>query len=263
MRLVLFISLFILFSCQETIQKSENKKQPVVLKKNSSIHFKNFEERVRHVIMEKLAIPSNEKFSFEINREHLNNDEKKDAIILVNRLEFAVNEAAKTQNPSKRAELGYMGSFNHFIYYDGAKDEFSFPVVVPSSAKAPLKVYFDHIQSENYKDIIIEYRIRNAAFRNYYALNNLELKLVFQWKTYDLIGENPYEANYFTYEEGTFCLVKDIVIYKGIIKNYSTKIEDIYLFNKEIIKTNQLEYRFMFDPNKGKYVTNAKPKNEL
>lgn len=263
MRIALLISLITLFSCQQAVENNENTEQEVAVEKNDPTHFKNFEERVKYVVMEKLAIPSNEKFSFEIKREQLNADEKEDAIILINRLEFAINEAAKTENPSKRAELGYMGSFNHFIYYDGAKDEFSFPVVVPSSAKAPLKVYFEHLQSENYKDIIIEYRIRNSAFRNYYALNNLDLQLVFQWKTFDRIGESMYEANYFTYEEGTFCLVKDIVIYKGKIKDYSTSIPDIYNYNKEIIKTNQLEYRFMFDPNKGKYVTNAKPKDEL
>lgn len=263
MRIVLFILLIASFSCNQGVETKENDEQKASVDKNETKNFKSFDERVKHVIMEKLSIPDNEKFDFEIHKEQLNSDEKEDAIILVNRLEFAINEASKTTNPAKRAELGYMGSFNHFIYYDGDKDDFSFPVVVPSSAKAPLKVYFEQIQSENYKDIVIEYRIRNSAFRNYYALRNLELELVFQWKTFDLIGENAYEANYFTYEEGTFCLVKDIVIYKGKIKDYSTDIVDIYNYKNEILKTNQLEYRFMFDPNKGKYVTNAKPIDEL
>jgi len=263
MRVTLFILLITLFSCQQGGESKENEGQKISVDKNETKTFKNFEERIKHEVMEKLSIASNEKFSMEIYHEHLNNDEKRDAIVTVNRLEFAINNASKTDNPAKRAELGYMGSFNHFFFFDGAKDELSFPVVVPSSAKAPLEVYFEHIQSENYKDLIIRYRIRNAAFRNYYLIQNLSLQLVFQWKDFDQIGEDNYVANFYEYEEGTFCLVKDILIYKGKIKNYSTNIPDIYNYKNEIIKTNQLEYRFMFDPKRGKYVTNAKPKDEL
>jgi hypothetical protein len=259
---LLFVLIFV-FSCQQKKDDIAQEKDNKDVEKKVTKSFKNFDERVRSMLMEKLSIPADEKFTYEINFEHLNTDDKKDAVILINRLEFAMNVASKSKNPAKNAELGYLGSYNHFVYYDGMKDDFSYPIVIPSSAKGKLKVYFEHLQSENYKDIIIEYRIRNSAFRNYYSLENLNLQLVFQWKKFDQIGEKIYESNYFSYDEGTFCLVKDIVIYKGLIKNYSTIISDIYSYEPEILPTKIVEYRFMFDPNKGKYVTNAKPKDEL
>lgn len=262
MRITLLLLILSFFSCQQGVENKKNEKQKPVEKKEPA-HFQNFEERMKHEVMEKLAITSTEKFDMKIYYAQLNNDDKQDAVITVNRLEYAINEASKTENPAKRAEIGYMGSFNHFFYYDGAKDALSFPKVIPSSAKAPLQVYFEHIQSDSYKDIIIQYRIRNAAFRSYYILHDLSLQLVFQWKDFDQVGERNYEANYFAYEEGTFCLVKDILIYKGKIKNYTTTIPDIYAYNPSILSTKKLEYRFMFDPKKLKYVTNAKPNDEL
>lgn len=263
MRNVFFITLLLLVSCTSKKATDNENSDIVAVEKKNKVNYKNFDERIKFEVREKLALSSEEKFTFEVFYEHLNSDEKKDAIITVNRLEEAMNSAVKSKNPAKLAEIGYMGEYNFFFFYDGEKDEISVPIVVRSSAKTPLKVYFDNIQSESVKDIIIEYRINNAAFRNYYFMQGNDLQLVFMWKAFDKIGTSDYKASTFSYGEGTFCLVNDILIHKGKIKNYTTNIDDLFKYEPEIEATEELEYRFMFDPAKQKYVTNAKPKNEL
>jgi hypothetical protein len=265
--LYFIFSILILCACNN----SHNDKNENVIQKNGK-NFENIkngkideniENRLRKEVISSLLIPVNEKFNFEIKFEHLNSDDKKDAIILVNRLNFAINEASKSNNPAKIAELGYLGAHNYFFYFDGKTKKLSIPIVIGSSAKAPLKVIFENIQSEFYKDIIIEYRIRNSAFRNYYLLKDLTLQLIFQWKLYDLLGTPNNESVFIEYKDGTLNLVKDILIYKGKIKNHKLNIENVYTFKPEIVSTNELKYRFFFDQNQSKYFTKDKPKNEL
>ena len=126
---------------------------------------------------------------------------------------------------------------------------------VPSSPKAPLKVIFENIQSEVYKDITIEYRIRNSAFRNYYLIANGNIQIMFQWKLFDNVGTAYPEANFITYDKGSMSLFKDILIYTGKIKNYSPAIPDVYTYNPEIEKAGGLQYRFFYDPRSLKYMT--------
>ncbi len=180
---------------------------------------------------------------------------EEDAIITVNRYNFALEEASRSENPSKNAEMGYIGNYNYFIYYDGKLKKFSNPIKVPSSPKAPLKVLFDNIQSEVYKDITIEYRIRNSAFRNYYLIANGNIQIMFQWKLFDNVGTAYPEANFITYEKGSMSIFKDILIYTGKIKNYSPVIPDVYTYNPEIEKAGGLQYRFFYDPRSLKYMT--------
>lgn len=247
------ITLF-LISCGGNVQE----KDKIDSDKNDSKSEMNFDERAKREIEAKLSIPSTEKYNIQIHKEYLNSDDLKDAIILVNRLEFAKEEAKKETN-SKRAEFGYMGNYNYFFYYDGKLDKISIPMIIASSAKAPLSVKFENVQSEIYKDVLIEYRIRNSAFRNYYLIENGTMQLVFQWKLFDLVGNENYEANYLEYQNGSLSLAKDIIIYKGKIKNYSTKIGDVYTYNPTIEKDGGELYRFFFDPKTYKYMTKNRP----
>jgi hypothetical protein len=261
MRLLIIFFLFLLSCSQNPNSETEieDKEQESDAK---DLSFKSLEERFKYEVSKKLSISKDEKFTIDVKYEFLNSDDKKDAVITVNRLQKAIDEASKSNNPAKRAELGYLGSYNFFFFYDGAKDAVSVPIMLGSSAKAPLKISFENIQSEFYKDIIVDYKIRNAAFRNYYLIQDQTLQLAFSWKIYDKIGEKEYEANFFEYNEGTFSLAKDISIYSGKITDYTEKINDIYTFEPYITKQKDLQYRFFFDPKKLKYVTNAKPKDE-
>lgn len=248
-----FFLLILLFSCKsKTDEKDVFNNLIIEGKENMS-----FEERMKREIEAKLSIPVTEKYKIEIFKAHLNRDEKEDAIITVNRLNFAMDEASKEDSPAKRAELGYMGNYNHFFFYDGKLDKVSIPMTVASSAKSPLKVVFNNVQSDIYQDVSIEYRIRNSAFRNYYLIESGSLLLVFQWKLYDQVGLDNYEANFLEYQEGSISLAKDILVYKGKIKNYSKNIGDVYKYNPEIEKNGDLLYRFFYDPKTAKYMTKA------
>lgn len=248
--LVLITPVLTVISCTGKTEEKDVFDQPV--KKDKAVV--QFEERVKREVEAKLNIPATEKYTLEIKRAYLNADEKEDAVITVNRLEFAEQQAAKDPG-GKRAELGYMGNFNHFFYYDGNLDKISIPMTISSSAKSPLKVSFDHVQSEAYQDLIIDYRIRNSAFRNYYLIENGALTLVFQWKLFDMVGSDQYEANFIEYNPGSYTLAKDILIYPGKIKNYSAKIPDIYTYEPQIEKNGPLQYRFFYDPGTMKYMT--------
>ena len=61
------------------------------------------------------ASAKNENYSFEIIKGKFNNDEYEDAVIAVNRYEYAVDKASKITQSSRRAEIGFMGYENFFI----------------------------------------------------------------------------------------------------------------------------------------------------
>lgn len=249
---------FVFFSCSEAANKNGDNKTEG---KTEDTLQPNFEERVKQELAFKLGIAPEEKFRLSIYKAHLNNDGVEDAIITVNRLEFAEKEAQQSPNGDVKRSYGYMGSYNSFFMYDGKLDKISVPMNIASSAKTPLQVNFENVQSEDFKDVCITYRIRNSAFKNYYFLQNDQLLLVFQWKLFDQVGVQNYEANYLTYEEGSYSTAKDILIYKGKIKNYSTTIPDVYSYNPVIESDKELKYRFFFDPVGKKYMTQSKLPN--
>lgn len=214
-----------------------------------------FEEMVVRHIEADLNIPVKEKYDYKIYKAHLDNDSIIDAIITVNRLEFALEEARLSGNSAKRAEIGFTGHYNYFFYFDGGLNKISPSIHVPSSPHAKLKVNFMNLSSDLKKDITIDYTIKNSLFRNYYFVFNHTPKQVFQWKIYDYLGEINEEANYIEYEKGSYSTVKDILIYEGGIKN-SKNIEDIYNFNPILENKGKLLHRFFYLEKEGKYFTN-------
>jgi hypothetical protein len=187
--------------------------------------------------------------------EKINNDEFEDAIITVNRFQFAKNKSAGLKNANQIADMGYLGNYNYFVFYDGKLDKFSVPVPVPSSPINKLKVKFENLSSEKYKDLIIEYRVLSASFRNYYTIYGDVLQEIFQVKIFDHLGESKPEAYFFENDKGSICDVKNIMVYEGKILNYPSKIENIYQFEPEIVKTNTLHKRWFFNPKVMKYMT--------
>lgn len=246
---MLFI--FALVSCNEQESKTRN----TLFKEDKPVVNESFEEQLVREIEGKLQIPRNEKYITKVYKAHLNSDNAVDAIITVNRYEFALSEASASPNPAKVAELGYTGNYNHFFYYDGLLKKFSNPIAVASSPKAPLKVVFENIQSDVFKDITIEYRIRNSAFRNYYLIHQGAIQLMFQWKLFDAIGTSNPEVNFIAMDKGSRSSFKDILIYPGKIVNYSPAISDIYTYNPSIVQNGAMVYRFFFEPSTLKYMT--------
>lgn len=219
----------------------------------------SLDERAKREAMLKLQIPPTENFSIKKHTAHLNGDDQEDAIFTINRLEFALERASKSKNQVKLAEMGYVGNYNYFIFYDGKLDRFSVPILVPSSPKTELQISFENVLTDAYQDVIVEYRIRNSAYRNYYQILDGSLAEVFQWKVFDYLGTTSPESFAFKYEPGSYSLSKDIVIYTGKIKNYPTEIPDTYAYFPEIESTDKEVIRFFFDSRKQKYSTTTRP----
>ena len=208
-------------------------------------------------IEDALRIPATEKYTLSIHKENLDGDDKQDAIILVNRYQFAMNEAVKSNNSAKQAELGFMGNYNYFFYFDGALNLISPPLAIPSSPMLPLKVSFENISSSSFKDILIDFRIRNASYKDFYTVNNHTPRRIFQWKNFDGLGTTEAESFIFNYEPGSYSESKDIVISKGQLGDIPKKA-DLYIHEPVISAENKQEtlYRFFYLPQKGIYATN-------
>lgn len=250
--LILFpILSILLFSCGET--EEQVVENPVEASKPGELNL-DFDQRAKREVEAKLQIPRNERYTFQVYKEYINADSIQDAIITVNRYDFAINEAIHNGKQAKMAEIGFLGNYNFFFYYDGATDQFSVPLPVASSAGRPLDVRFQTLVSPTQKDVIIGYRIRNSGWSCYYSvLNETDLGLVFRWKNFDYVGEDTPEAFLFDYEDSKEYIGKDILIYTSEIDGYSKNVTDIYHYIPSITKRNKLEYRFYFDERYGKF----------
>lgn len=245
----LLVTLFALFSCGES-EDTTTPTEPTEEAQETT----DLSMRARKDAMAKLKIPANEKFDFKIYYEEINSDTIKDAIITINRMQFAMDEAIRTGKQAKMAEIGFMGSYNFFIYYDGATDQFSVPIPVPSTPGRPLDVSFANVLSDTRKDVVIDYRIRNSGWRSYFSVfDETDLALVFQWKQFDKAGEDKPEALLHQFVESETSLTKDIYIYESQIDGYNKEIGDIYAYTPSITKAGKLLMRFTFDPRFRKY----------
>lgn len=239
----------VILSCEEN-KPADN----VVSKSTDETTQGTVESMAKRHIESKLSIPATEKYSYHIYKEHLDGDDKIDAIITVNRLEYALNEAAKSANTAKQAEIGFMGNYNYIFFYDGGLNQISPQIAIPSSPKAELKISFENLQSGAFKDLVIDFRIMNASYKEYYTVNNHIPRRVFQWKNYDGLKSSETEAFYFEYSEGTMGPIKDILVKKAILIQPKEEV-DIYSYEPELKKTDELVYRFFYHPKEGKYMT--------
>jgi hypothetical protein len=215
---------------------------------------KALEDIVEQHIEADLQISPSENYKFKIYKAHLDSDDKLDAIITVNRLEFAVKKASKMKNPSIQKEANYTGHYNYIFFYDGGLDKISPSVLVPSSPMAELKVEFQNVTSAVYKDILIDYYLTTTCFRDYFTIRNHSLNLVFQWERFNVLDKTKPLVHYFGHDEGSVGLAKDILIYEGEITNLS-EMKSIYTFKPNVVKNGKLLHRFFYFENEGKYFT--------
>lgn len=201
-----------------------------------------------------LNIQEIEAYTFEIYEDYVNKDSIKDAIISINLLSFAKQESQKPNNTRISPQLGYLGPYNCFVYFDGKSNSLSKPITVYSSAVSPLKVSFEHISAMNYKDIIVDFKIRNSGFKEIYFLANNFPKRVFQWKNYDGLGTSNTEAYCFEYFTNENSKAKNIRISEGKIEQISSQA-DLFTVDPKLINTHKQVKEFFYIESEGKYFT--------
>lgn len=215
------------------------------------------EEQAKAHIIRALSIPANEKFTYTIYKEHLDGDDKIDAIITLNRFENAKSDAVKSPNPALYSKFGYMGYYNFIFYYDGELNLISPQIVIASNANVPLKVSFENVYSLAYKDAIVEYHVSNAGFREYFTIVNHTPKSYFKWKNFDGILKGKQEAFTFGYSDGTMGPLKDILIYKANFQQPSAGT-DPNTYEPKLAASKELAYRFFYHTETEKYMTKNK-----
>lgn len=202
-------------------------------------------EAIELHIRRELAISADEPIDYQIYEENCDGDDSLDAVITVNLLDRAVDEAIKSGKVAKTASIGYMGNYNFVIYRDGFSGKLSSAKAVASSPKAKLKVSFENIRSDKRKDVLVDYRILNAAYRNFFTISNGNLLRVNQVKLFDGIGTEDAVGFVLQYEDGMISNSKDIVSYKGTFENPTFTIpDDVYTFEPEITKTSEIQERW-------------------
>jgi hypothetical protein len=206
------------------------------------------------MVRAKLSIQANEKFELQIYRAQLDNDGIEDAVITVNRLDFAMKEAMASPNPAKRAELGFMGNFNYFFFFDGKLDMLSPPIAIPSSPLLPLQVSFENISSEAYKDILIDFRIRNASYKDFYTVSNHTPRRIFQFKNFDGLGTPITEAYHFEYGAGSYGPQKNIFVMEAKLEGLP-KGADPNTFVPALSPLEKIKYTFFYLESEAKYAT--------
>lgn len=252
MKYLFFLSVFagIIVSCSEST-KDKNAEQSTDDTDSTNV---TFEERVKLHVQSQLQIPGSENYELKIYKEQLTEDGIEDAIITVNRLEFAMETAKKQKSVSKSAELDFWGEYNIIFYYDSELDKITPPLNFSSTPYRSLKVSFEHISSEFYKDPIIDYPLRNSEFRIFLPIINHAPKQVFQWKVFDGWGTDNLEAYCFSYEKGSYSAFKDIIISKASMKNIQPG-DNYNKITPEITCGGEEMYRFFLNPRDFKYST--------
>ncbi len=175
----------------------------------------------RHVEAQ-LTITGTETYTMNISRANLDGDELEDAIITVNRFNYALEKAKQSPNAAKLAEIGYVGNYNYIFYYDGGLDLISPAIAVPSSPYLPLEISFEPITSTEYSDVLVTYRIRNSAYRAFFTVENHTPTRYFEWPSFDELGSPQAKAFVFEYIATAMNPRKNIQIYEANI-SLSTK----------------------------------------
>jgi hypothetical protein len=213
-----------------------------------------FDQRLRQYVERSIEIESNEKYTLKIYEEHLNDDDKKDLIITVNRLEYAIQKAKDNNNTVKSESLGFFGNYNYIIYYSSITGKFSKPIIMGSTPQRELGIMFDNISSTKHKDVIVDYAIRNAQYRKIFLFIDDRPIYAFHWKKYDGWGTPELISYCFEFGPGSYSDVKDVIVKQGKMKNIAPTAD--YNTEEPIIEcTDILVKRFFYNTKDGKYYT--------
>lgn len=245
---VVILSLFVLLACTEEHEQSQ------LVDETAEQEYGNvsFEERVKLHVHSQLHLSSSENYSLKIYKAHLNDDQIEDAIITINRLEYAIKRAKEGKSLAKSSDLDFWGNYNLVFYYDSELDKITPPLEFNSTPLRELKVSFDFVSSDQYQDVIIDYPLRNAEYRIYLPIINHTPTQVLQWKVYDGWGTDELESYCFSYKPGSYSPFKDIVVTKASMKNIE-RGEDYNKITPEITCGDEVVKTFFFNPKDFKY----------
>jgi hypothetical protein len=246
--------IFLCGSCESTQDSTQDITEPSQKEIEPSL---SWEDKIRRKIEVKLGIKGNEIYDFQLFKSHLNRDTLIDAVVLINREQFALEEAKKENKEKFLEYMGYTGPHNHVFVQLGNSDQLIQAPPVGSSIFHPLSIEFESITMPGQNDFFVSYRSRNSLFRNYYTVRSDKIFLTFNCPEFDLIGEKEPEVYSIQHKESTVRTAKDIALYYGEIVDYSpSKIEDINSYTpKEIVSTDELFVYFIFDEKTKKYKT--------
>lgn len=240
-----------LFACKES---SEQETQEIQSQEIPTKGKQTLEQYAERMIRAKLGIQANETFAMQIHRAQLDADGVEDAIVTVNRKDFAMKEAMASPNPAKRAELGFMGNYNYFFFFDGKLDMLSPPLAIPSSPLLPLQVSFENISSPDYKDILIDFRIRNASYKDFYTISNHTPRRIFQFKNFDGLGTTLTEAYHFEYGAGSYGPQRNIFVMEAQLPTLPNGA-DKNTYEPALKNLEKIKYTFFYLAKEGKYAT--------
>ncbi|MFT5778826.1 MAG: hypothetical protein ACI837_001782 [Crocinitomicaceae bacterium] len=249
-----------LIGCTEQVDSLDHHSKPFV--KKDPLAGLSLDDAIKRHLGATLSIPATEKYTYEIYRGDCNGDDSLDMVITVNLLDRALDAAINSGNTAKRAELGYMGNYNYFVYVDGFTRKFGAPKPIASSPHAKLVVNFDHIRTEKQKDFTIDYRIRDSGYRNFYTIVNGNPVHILQVPIFDGIGKTETSASKIRLEPGTLSTSKDVVVYEGSFENATFDDPmDIYTFEPKIVGTDKIVRRWFFSEAAFKYYTEKDQSN--
>ncbi len=109
MKKIIYPLFFVLAACQNEAIDTSAPVQEEQLPTKGKQSLAQYAERMMRA---KLGIQANEQLDYKIYKAQLDADGIEDAIITLNRKDFAMKEAMASPNPAKRAELGFMGNYN-------------------------------------------------------------------------------------------------------------------------------------------------------
>lgn len=255
--LVLAILFGVFFSCRSN---NAPEKKTASSTQTSELTLK---KQIKRMVESELSINAQENYSMQIIFKNLNADTLKDAVVLVNRKEFAYQHFKEKDHSKFFDKMGHTASFNYVFVKLGGMDQLisANPMAVGSNVDYKLNASFLHLISPTQLDICVTYRIRNSLHKNYYTLRNHRLYLVFSYPVFDKIGDKNPQVYQAIPEISPVREAKDIALYKGKILNYNLgKIEDLYNYQPDsIVATDSLVGYFILDENKMKYVTPMPP----
>lgn len=211
---------------------------------------KSIKERGIAYIENNLKINAAEEYDIDYYEEFIDDDTLKDALFIIRRVGYAELKARKANVYDNYVKFGYTANENYIYLYNGKTKKFSTTAPIGASMNQPIEVSFQSITSLLQKNILIKYYILDSKFISYYSVGNKSVYPVLNHPIYANVGAEDEEAYKTEYTDGTFSLAKDINLYKA---KFSEKMQEFS--EEDLVATDVLYLRFMFDPRKQKYVT--------
>lgn len=244
----IFLLPIVFFGCSETENQNE-----VTPEETVEI---SLEDQIQHKIEASLNIQGNENYTFETFSAHCNSDKIEDKVFAINLLDRAKDKAIQSKNPNASAQTGYTGNYNYILFMNGADTTFSEPKPIPSSAMAPLKISFENIQNQHFKSIVVDAKVMNGGYRYFYFLVGIQPAQVLYVPLYENLGTPDAVGYSVKYQEGSYSLAKDVVVYDGkMIPATFSHSDEVYEFYPTIVPTDKINRRWFYHNKQMKYFT--------